>query len=75
MDGGGALGEAIGTVHVITIADGVTIGGAFQVFTAMCIQGGEDITEVVIGTVARGTTGQFLINDLYMGITGITGVN
>jgi hypothetical protein len=75
MDGGGAPGEAIGTVHVIMIADGVTIGGAFQVFTAMCIQGGEDITEVIIGMVARGTTDRFLINDLYVGITGITGVN
>lgn len=75
MDGGGALGEAIGTVHAIMIADGVTIGGAFQVFTAMCIQGGEDITEVVIGTVARGTIDRFLINDLCVGITGIIGIN
>jgi len=35
MDGGGALGEAIGTVHTITIMDGVSIGEAFQVFTVM----------------------------------------
>ena len=74
MDGGGAPGKAIGTVPVITIEDGVTTGGAFRVFTAMYIQGGEDITEVIIGTVARGTTDGFHINNLYVDM-GITDVN
>lgn len=75
MDGGGAPGEVIGIVHGITTADGVTIETAFQGFMAVYIQGGEDITEVVTGTVARGTIGGFLMKDLCVGITGITGVN
>jgi hypothetical protein len=75
MVGGGALGEVIGTAHVTTIMGGVTIGVVSRVFTVVYIQGGEDITRVVIGTVARGTIGGFLINNLYVGITGITGVN
>lgn len=37
--------------------------------------GGEDITEGIIGTVARGTIIGFLIKNLCVGITGITGVN
>jgi hypothetical protein len=35
MVGGGALGEVIGTVHITTIMDGVTISVVFQVFTIM----------------------------------------
>ncbi len=31
--------------------------------------------QVVIGTVGHGTIGGFLINNLYMGITDIIGIN
>ena len=74
VDGGGAHGEVIGTVHGITTADGVTTD-TLQGFIVVLIRHGEDITEVIIGTVARGTINIFLITNLCMGITGITDVN
>jgi hypothetical protein len=72
MDGGGDRGEVIGTGHIIMIMDGVTIR-EHRVF--MQIPRGEDITEVTVGTVTPGTIDGFLINNLYVGLTGITDIN
>jgi hypothetical protein len=62
MAGGGVFGRVVGIVHIIMTGVGFIMTES-QAFILMYTRAGENSTDTITGTDARGTTKEFLTGD------------